>query len=167
MLWYSDLPDNRRFPVYVYVSIKRTRTKLSVSFYTLWKWYCWANSSNEKRRGGEEKKKKKDKSWEGSINFIASGGLKTTKITNNHRYVNYIRFSNSIYIKFILPFLSTRQYQLSTTYAIRKKGKKKKKQQLSLNREKRRDIEDIYHTRFCSRHFVSNLIVRVHISWII
>lgn len=126
MLWYSDLPDNRRFPVYVYVSIKRTRTKLSVSFYTLWKWYCWANSSNEKRRGGEEEKKKKDKSWEGSINFIASGGLKTTKITNNHRYVNYIRFSNSIYIKFILPFLSTRQYQLSTTYAIRKKGKKKK-----------------------------------------
>lgn len=125
MLWYNDLPDNRRFPVYVYVSIKRTRTKLSVSFYTLWKWYCWANSSNEKRRGGEEEKKKKDKSWEGSINFIASGGLKTTKITNNHRYVNYIRFSNSIYIKFILPFLSTRQYQLSTTYAIHKKGKKK------------------------------------------
>lgn len=81
------------------------------------------------RRGGEgrRKKKKKDKSWEGSINFIANGGLKTTKITNNHRYVNYIRFSyNSIYIKFILPFLSTRQYQLSTTYAIRKKGKKKK-----------------------------------------
>lgn len=108
MLWYSDLADNRRFFVYIYID-KVHLHETSVLFYTLWKWYCWANSSNEKKRGKRKKKEGKIK-MDGikiervSTNFVVSDGLKTT---NNHRYVNYIRFSNSIYIKFILPFLST------------------------------------------------------------
>lgn len=37
----------------------------SVLFYTLWKWYCWANSSNEKKRGKKKKKRRKDKNgWD-------------------------------------------------------------------------------------------------------
>lgn len=95
--------------LYIYID-KVHLHETSVLFYTLWKWYCWANSSNEKKRGKKKKKRRKDKNgWDKnykrvSTNFVVSDGLKTT---NNHRYVNYIRFSNSIYIKFILPFLST------------------------------------------------------------
>lgn len=74
------------------------------------------------------------KSWEDSINLIDREGRIISKPKRksqgcNHRYVDYIRFGNSIYIKFILPFLfsSTRQYQLSTAYAIRKKERKEEK----------------------------------------
>lgn len=107
MLWYSDLADNRRF--FVYISIKCTCTK------RLFYFIHYGNGivgpiRRMKRSGGKRKKKEGKIKMDGikiervSTNFVVSDGLKTT---NNHRYVNYIRFSNSIYIKFILPFLST------------------------------------------------------------